>query len=222
MRVGADGKPDAGSDGRVDVVYKLADGAKLYRASPRNLEPTGVAADEKPVSAEIELADPGKAPAKGGAKSGSRGRNKPAGGSPSRPIPDDAIIIYTDGACTGNPGPAGIGAVIMDGAERREISEYLGTGTNNIAELTAILRALEVLPAAARARPVFVHSDSSYSIGLLSKGWKAKANAELVAKLRALVAGFSDLELVKVKGHAGVPENERADELARLAIETRY
>jgi len=217
VRVGADGKPDAGSDGRVDVVYKLADGAKLYRASPRNLEPTGVAADERPVSAEIELTDPGKGAAKGAA----RGRKKPAGGAPSRPIPDDAIIIYTDGACTGNPGPAGIGAVIMDGAQRREISEYLGTGTNNIAELTAILRALEVLPAAARARPVLVHSDSSYSIGLLSKGWKAKANADLVAKLRALVARFSDLELVKVKGHAGVPENERADELARLAIETR-
>ncbi len=133
----------------------------------------------------------------------------------------EPIIVYTDGACTGNPGPAGLGAVIMDGDGREELSEYLGAGTNNIAELSAILRALEVLDTDdARARPIRIHTDSSYSIGVLTKNWKAKANQELIAKLRDLAAKFRYLQFVKVKGHSGVPENERADELARQAIET--
>lgn len=131
------------------------------------------------------------------------------------------VIIYTDGACTGNPGPMGIGAVIMDGKERTEISEFLGIGTNNIAELTAIKRALESLPADDRKRLIKVHTDSSYSIGLLTKNWKAKANTELVAELRALVKGFPKLQFVKVKGHSGIPENERADQLAVAAIKER-
>ncbi len=132
----------------------------------------------------------------------------------------EPLIVYTDGACTGNPGPAGLGAVIMDGDDRQELSEYLGDGTNNIAELSAILRALEVLNTAeARNRPVRIHTDSSYSIGVLTKNWKAKANQELIATIRALAATFRNLQFVKVKGHAGVPENERADELARQAVE---
>lgn len=125
------------------------------------------------------------------------------------------IIVYTDGACSGNPGPMGIGAVIVNAHERKEISEYLGIGTNNIAELTAIERALENCP---RDRKILVHSDSSYAIGLLSQNWKAKANQELVARIRRLVGEFSDLRFVKVLGHSGVPENERCDELARQAI----
>ncbi|HUJ59504.1 MAG TPA: ribonuclease H, partial [Kofleriaceae bacterium] len=130
--------------------------------------------------------------------------------------PSDAIHVWTDGACTGNPGPAGAGVVIIDGNKRTELSEFLGEGTNNIAELTAILRGLERV--AERRRPVIVYSDSAYSIGLLTKPWKAKANAELVATLRALCGEFSDLRFVKVPGHAGVPLNERTDQLAREAI----
>jgi ribonuclease HI len=131
-------------------------------------------------------------------------------------VPSDAVIVYTDGACTGNPGPMGIGAVIVDGPQRREISEYLGVGTNNIAELTAIERALEDLP---RDRTVVVHSDSAYALGLLGQAWKAKKNQELVARLRELAGQFKDIRWVKVRGHSGVPENERCDELARQAIE---
>ena len=63
-----------------------------------------------------------------------------------------------------------------------------------------------------------VYSDSGYAIGLLEQGWKAKANQELVARLRKRVATVPNLEFVKVPGHAGVPENERCDELARTAI----
>jgi ribonuclease HI len=131
------------------------------------------------------------------------------------------VIVYTDGACTGNPGPMGIGVVIMDGKERTEISEYLGTGTNNIAELTAIKRALEALPDADRKRLVKIHTDSSYAIGLLTKNWKAKANTELIAELRELAGRFPKLQMIKVKGHSGIPENERADTLAVDAIKKR-
>jgi ribonuclease HI len=186
VKVGANGQPVAGADGRVDILYK--NGGKVYRAALRNLEP-----DPNPVALPDEEASVG-AP------------------------PGDAVIVYTDGACTGNPGPMGIGVVIVDGKERKELSEYLGMGTNNIAELTAIERALESCP---RDRTVIVHSDSSYALGLLGKNWKAKANQELVARLRKLASQFRDVRWVKVAGHAGVPENERCDQLATGAIKKR-
>jgi ribonuclease HI len=199
VKVNPRGEPAAGPDGRVDVRYKP--GGKIYRAGARNLE-----ADPKAeVLSDADAGGPGDtgeaAAAGNGAKAG--------------PLPKDAIIVYTDGACTGNPGPMGIGVVIMDGKERKELSEFLGHGTNNIAELMAIVRALELSP---KDRTVVIHSDSSYALGLLGKAWKAKANQELVERMRVLGRGFRDLRLVKVAGHAGVPENERCDELARMAI----
>ena len=126
------------------------------------------------------------------------------------------IVAYTDGACSGNPGPAGIGVVLVCGDHRREISEFIGAGTSNIAELMAIVHALEAIKD--RAREVVLHTDSSYAIGVLSKGWKAKANVELIAKTRVLVGGFANLKFQWVPGHAGVAENERCDELARAAV----
>ena len=204
VRVDSTGTPVVGKDKRVDVKYKPNATAKVYRAALRNLEKTGDPKDEEPISWAGDSSTAASA----------------AASVSTRKLPDDAVVIYTDGACTGNPGPAGIGVVIMDGDERRELSEYLGSGTNNIAELTAIERALEeVLDRS--DRPVVVHSDSSYSIGLLTKNWKAKANKELVARLRTLTARFGQLSFVKVKGHAGIPENERCDELAREAIYRR-
>jgi len=129
------------------------------------------------------------------------------------------IIAYTDGACSGNPGPAGVGVVLVCGDKRKEISAYIGEGTSNIAELMAVLHALEAIKD--RARAVVVHTDSSYTIGVLSKGWKAKANVELIAKTRALAAAFADLKFQWVPGHSGVVENERCDELARAAVKRR-
>jgi ribonuclease HI len=187
VRINPRGEPAAGPDGRVEIVYKP--GGKAYRASVRNLE-----ADPNP---EV-IADPPPS-------------EKPAANA----LPSDAVIVYTDGACTGNPGPMGVGVVILDGKERKELSEYLGNGTNNIAELTAIVRALESVPS---DRTVVVHSDSAYALGLLGQGWKAKANQALVEKMRTIAKKFRDLRLVKVAGHAGVSENERCDELARQAI----
>jgi ribonuclease HI len=196
VEVNEDGAPASGPDGRVDILYK--EGGKVYRAAVRNLSP-----DPSPERLDSK---------------------RPAGAGVAKPVTAadtkvPAVIVYTDGACTGNPGPMGIGIVILDGKERKEISEYLGEGTNNIAELTAILRALERCP---RDRPILLHSDSSYALGLLGRGWKAKANQALVAELRALAGQFPQLRLIKVEGHAGVPENERCDALARQAIATRH
>jgi ribonuclease HI len=95
---------------------------------------------------------------------------------------------------------------------------YLGEATNNVAELTAILRALEWIPGNAKA--IVVHTDSQYAIGVLQKGWKAKANQELVANTKRLVVARG-ARLVYVPGHQGVELNERADALAREAILTR-
>ncbi|HEY4244226.1 MAG TPA: ribonuclease H [Kofleriaceae bacterium] len=185
----------ADSSGRVEVLYKAEAGGKVYRAAARNLAPV-------PGSEPIDLGAEPAAPAASVA-----------------PVPADAIHVWTDGACTGNPGPAGLGVVIIDGANQRELSEYLGEGTNNIAELMAILRGLEEVRD--RSRTVVVYSDSQYSIGLLTKPWKAKANVELVAKLRGLTKQFPQLRFVKVAGHAGIPLNERVDELAREAVQRR-
>jgi ribonuclease HI len=238
------GEPIAGSDGRVDVLYQK--GGKVYRAAARNLSADddpqvisdeqaapGAPAEQAPAtgnghgnsgggrgaSAQGRGGDPGGPVGPGGpAAVRARGAHIPDGGLPGKghgqPVPDDAIHVYTDGACTGNPGPMGIGVVILEGKRRREMSEFLGTGTNNVAELTAILRGLSNVP---RDRTVLVYSDSSYALGLLGRGWRAKANQDLVAELRAVIAEFQDLRLVKVAGHAGVAENERCDELARLA-----
>ena len=130
------------------------------------------------------------------------------------------IHIYTDGACLGNPGPMGIGVVLLADGRRKEISEYLGPlGTNNIAELTAIQRGLEAVKDP--RRPILVYSDSAYAIGVLSKRWKAKANQALIETIRGLLSKFPRIEFVKVAGHSGVPENERCDELAREAITNR-
>jgi ribonuclease HI len=128
----------------------------------------------------------------------------------------ERILAYTDGACSGNPGPAGIGIVLVCGDHRRELSEYIGEATSNIAELTAVVRALTAIRD--RTRPIVVHSDSKYTIGLLSRNWNAKANKALVQQARALVATFSRLRFEWVPGHAGVVENERCDTLAREAI----
>jgi ribonuclease HI len=191
-------------DGRVEIVYKAVAGAKTYRAGARNLTPVG--------GAPVEFEAGEAAPEKPAANAVDKKAAPPA-------APADAIQVWADGACTGNPGPAGLGVVVLDGTEKQELSEYLGEGTNNIAELTAILRGLEQVKD--RKRAVYVYTDSQYSIGLLTKPWKPKKNLELVAELRALCRAFPNLHFVKVAGHAGIPLNERVDELARQAVERR-
>ena len=227
----ASGQPLGGEDQRASVLYRK--GGKRYRAGVRNLLPD----DDLTVFSDTEMSPgepadapeslPGTTASLFGSPAPAAKKASPAAAAPAADphltrsgagASAAAFHVYTDGACTGNPGPMGLGVVILDlngTPSRRELSEYLGIGTNNIAELTAILRGLEVLP---RDRPVVIYSDSAYAIGLLSQNWKAKANQELVARLRLLLREFPGVRFVKVAGHAGVPENERCDELARTAI----
>lgn len=141
---------------------------------------------------------------------------------PAPPGPEDskpdaqAIHVYTDGASSGNPGPAGIGVLLQYGPHEREISRYIGSATNNIAELLAVKAALESIKRKDIA--IRLYTDSSYVYGLLSGGWKAHKNKALVNEIRGLCRGFSDLKLIKVKGHAGIEGNVKADQLATSAI----
>ncbi|MEG0179960.1 MAG: ribonuclease HI [Oscillospiraceae bacterium] len=134
------------------------------------------------------------------------------------------VKIYTDGACSGNPGPGGYGAILEYGDKRREISGGEASTTNNRMELMAFIAALEVLKEPCN---VILCSDSKYLIDGLSKGWakgwrargwvksdkKPALNSDLWAKLLDL----TEIHSVKynwVKGHAGHAQNERCDELA--------
>lgn len=221
VRVDESGAPIA-TGGRVEIRYN-AKSPKAYHAAVRNLseiEGAAVLPDEHCVAVEPEA--PSASGGARGAKSAPSGTKAEAiakGGSIGPAIKEGSIIVYADGACSGNPGPAGLGMVLIDGKRRVERSEYLGTGTNNIAELTAVLRALEAAPDG--SRPLAIHTDSQYSIGVLSKGWKAKANQELVKTIRERLAERRNVTLHYVPGHSGVPLNERADELARTAVTDR-
>ncbi len=190
--------------GRVEIRYREND-RRAYHAALRNLTP--LAAGEVLPDATCVDAQPA---------AGSRGARAAVALAPP---PAGAVVVYADGACSGNPGPAGVGVVMLDGSGRRELSHYLGEGTNNIAELSAIALAVEALPD--RTRKIRIYTDSQYAIGVLTKGWKAKANTELVARVRALLGTLRDVELCYVPGHSGVPLNERADALAVEAVKQR-
>ena len=137
------------------------------------------------------------------------------------------VAIYTDGACSGNPGPGGWGAVLLYGGHRREISGAAAQTTNNRMELTAAIRALEALT---RPTAVDLYTDSTYlKDGITrwlpnwkARGWRTAAkapvkNRDLWEALDALVQSH-DVSWHWVRGHAGNAENERADALARAAL----
>ena len=126
------------------------------------------------------------------------------------------ICVFTDGAAAGNPGPAGIGVLLRYGKHEKEISEYIGTATNNIAELKAILAGLTAVKDS--SKPVRLFTDSQYAFGLLVKNWKAHKNREIVDAIRKAMTRFKDLKIIKVKGHSGNEGNEMADRLATSAI----
>jgi ribonuclease HI len=138
------------------------------------------------------------------------------------------VDIYTDGACRGNPGPGGWGALLSSGAHQKELSGAEPLTTNNRMELTAVIRALEALKRPTEAR---IFTDSEYvrrGITEWVKGWKARGwktadrkpvkNQDLWERLDALAAGHR-IEWHWVKGHSGVPGNERVDRLANEAID---
>ena len=137
------------------------------------------------------------------------------------------VTIYTDGACSGNPGPGGWGAILDYKGKRREISGGEPKTTNNRMELTAALEALKMLKEPCKVR---LYSDSEYLINAMTKGWAAgwkkrgwmKAdktpakNPDLFEELLTLCT-YHEVQFVWVKGHASNPDNNRCDELAVAA-----
>ncbi len=192
--------------GRVRIRWSDRPGAKIYEGGAARV----VLSEGTPVAI-----DDGAAPAKTRKKASGAGKGpaKLATGD----LPEGAAVGYTDGACRGNPGPAGSGVLLMlpDGRVV-EAAKSLGHATNNIAELTALDMALGLLDEAGIPAdfPVRLHTDSEYCIGVLAKGWKAKKNTELILGIRENFKKRPGVELAWVKGHVGVAGNERADELA--------
>jgi ribonuclease HI len=139
----------------------------------------------------------------------------------------EELTIYTDGACSGNPGPGGWGTVIISKTERRELKGYDPATTNNRMELQAALEALRAVPPGSR---IDLHTDSQYlRDGMTSwlprwqrNGWLTAAKKPVKNEdlWRALIEAAAQHEVRWhwVKGHAGHPENERCDELANEAI----
>jgi ribonuclease HI len=137
------------------------------------------------------------------------------------------VTIYTDGACSGNPGPGGWGAILISGEHRKELCGGARETTNNQMELTAAIEGLDALKFASI---IDLHTDSTYVRDGITKwihgwkrnGWKTAAkkpvkNADLWKRLDTAQKRH-DISWHWVKGHAGHPENERADELARQGI----
>jgi ribonuclease HI len=236
VQVNNDGEPLV-KGGLVEIRYR-PDAVKAYHAAVRNLSESSDArilpddhcsALDPNVSAPLAAQQPAQRPTSKKI-AGATQKTSPVvpestrEDPPTEPEPlhtnsKNKVVAYADGACSGNPGPCGLGVVILDGDRRIERSEYLGQGTNNIGELTAIQRVLDAVQDPSRL--VAIHTDSQYSIGVLSKGWKPKKNQELIAAIRSAMKGRPNVSLHYVPGHAGVALNERADELARLAVSTR-
>ncbi len=142
----------------------------------------------------------------------------------------EKVIIYTDGACSGNPGPGGWGTILMYKDTKKEISGAKNNTTNNVMELTAALEGLKMLKFPCE---VELYSDSAYLVNGFSQGWiynwqknnwqtadkKPVKNKEIWQEIYNLTK-IHQVKFIKVKGHADNEFNNRCDELARNAIKT--
>ena len=140
----------------------------------------------------------------------------------------DDVILYTDGACSGNPGDGGWGSILIYKDTKKELSGGQKDTTNNIMEMTAVIKGLEALK---RPCNVNIYSDSSYVVNTFEKGWlenwmkngwrtsdkKDVKNKDLWMKLYEL-SQIHNITFNKVKGHSDDELNNRCDELARAAI----
>lgn len=138
------------------------------------------------------------------------------------------VIIYTDGACSGNPGPGGYGVVLLSGDVRREMSAGYKDTTNNRMEILAAIIGLETLKFPCKVK---LYSDSRYLVDAIEKGWVKRwkinnwyrnkqekaSNVDLWKRLLIQLEKH-EVQFIWVKGHASNPENNRCDQLARTAI----
>ena len=213
---------------RVPIRYSDKAGAKIYRAGVANIVAQSDVAEELPegISADAEPRKKASGRGSGFGSAGTRTQAQAAAAKQSaqelissfRP---EAAVCFTDGACKGNPGPAGSGAVVkLPDGEVLERAKALGVATNNVGELTAIDVALDLLDEAAfpLASKVEICTDSKYTFGLLELGWKAKSNQELVRGIKNRLRD-RNVQLHWVAGHVGLEENERADALANQGVE---
>jgi len=134
------------------------------------------------------------------------------------------VIIYTDGACSGNPGPGGWGALLRYQEQEKELSGGGPHTTNNRMEMMAVIQAIKAIK---KPCVLKIHSDSALIINAMTKGWieswqskgwkkadkKPVENQDLWLDLLEVMQGH-EVEWIKVKGHAGIPDNERVDQLA--------
>jgi ribonuclease HI len=220
--------------GRRPIRYSDAPGSKIYKAAAASVSDlggpvraldAGVPAEPRPAAGAAAPGRPGKGSGYGSAGTRSTAQAAAAAKDAKARIaalPAGTILAFTDGACTGNPGPAGSGAVVkLPDGRVFERHRACGWATNNVGELTAVLLALELLTEAGVdvAAPVALFTDSEYTLGVLTKGWKAKANAELIADIKGRLRPWRQLSVEWVAGHVGVAENERADILARRGVD---
>lgn len=224
-QVDARGEP-VSTKGRVPMRYSDRPGARIYHASAANLK-----IDHE--SAVVDIDDASGSGAKAGGrgsgfgKAGTRSEGQKAMAAEAartmiEGLDASTIVAYTDGGCRGNPGPAGSGVrVQLPDGSAIEACRSLGRATNNIAELTAIGLALDILDGEGVApdAPVVVLTDSGYSQGVLVRGWKAKANRELILDLRERIAARPGFRIAWVAGHVGIAGNERADALANAGVD---
>ena len=235
VEVGADGQPKA-DGGRVPIRYQDRAGAKIYRAgagrvdiddaAPIETLAEGAAADDAPGAKKVATKkNAGRGSGFGKAGTRTAAQAALAADAAQRQISrleGQAVIAFSDGACRGNPGPAGSGAyVLLPNGGAWEAAKHLGRATNNVAELTAIGLVLDILEEAKVGHEdrVAIFSDSSYANGVLVKNWKAKANQGLIAELKERLQRWTNLEIVWIAGHAGIDGNERADELANRGVD---
>lgn len=231
-----DGGALKSDSGRTPIRYSKSANAKVYMAGTARVErdegatptdlPDGVAA-----TPTTERAAP-KASKKGASGFGSAGtRTKAQAASAKKDarsrieaLPPETHVCFTDGACKGNPGPAGAGAVVKlpDGTVLED-SRHLGIATNNVGELTAVDMALDLLEGASvpKSSAVALFTDSKYTVGVLTQGWKAKANQSLIRGIKDRLRAWPNFDIQWVAGHVGLTENERADELAVRGCENR-
>jgi len=127
------------------------------------------------------------------------------------------IKFFVDGACSGNPGPMGVGIVAYYGEIKKTFSLHEGEGTNNRAELLAVIRALETVKYP-NISHVEIYTDSEWTVNTLNGNYKAKKNLDLIEKAKELIGKMKKVEIIWIKGHNGNPDNELADKLARKAI----